>query len=588
MSNQLKKILLGALCVLLVMIGYVYVATDNSVPPKLPEAQSGMTGFTVINGITFVNSEDFNIACDGVYRTATNIAAGDSFSFALSLDRDATVSELLSQIGPGNDAYVVFYFDQKTQNWIEVGSNLFGATVSRVALNQFSSHVVPANTAVLVMTSNPVQKCFKPGQRNFSELEDVSGWSLKYVPKTTLVDNVRMAFEIPQGGVARELDMSSTKFLEKGLYWLFYDYSAEAERLDTQGVAFSQFGNFDSTKAFVTSTAGTSAVMGRFNFAAVDQDIDFMHLRLGTTTEAEFRRAVDSVTIKVTYEGEAQEKFEPVTAMEFKNGAARIDFSSDFGGLVAQGTRVEVEFALNSADANTNLENAIAFGSGDPSDDDFFVTEAKALRPTQVVSSRLAMDTQKLSENDRFETLSFDLPELVTLDGLDYANIDFNLGAGSEITSLKLRVTSDTFDQADQSVEVVAVIDGVETVVGTFDVDNSEIEFSQSLIDSLLANSTSNLFLKLNFDIQRLMPGNAGGVFEPVLVAEVRALDAPVALSLAPVAFNSPSFDLNIGNLTTYGESCGVDATAYLTFKKIDAFVQDLIEYENESSRLCL
>ena len=58
---------------------------------KMPEAQSGMTGFTVINGITFVNSEDFNIACDGVYRTATNIAAGDSFSFALSLDRDATV-----------------------------------------------------------------------------------------------------------------------------------------------------------------------------------------------------------------------------------------------------------------------------------------------------------------------------------------------------------------------------------------------------------------------------------------------------------------------------------------------------------------
>ena len=66
---------------------------------------------------------------------------------------------MLSQIGPGNDAYVVFYFDQKTQNWVEVGSNLFGATVSRVSLDQFSSHVVPANTAVLVMTSNSVQKC---------------------------------------------------------------------------------------------------------------------------------------------------------------------------------------------------------------------------------------------------------------------------------------------------------------------------------------------------------------------------------------------------------------------------------------------
>ena len=264
--------------------------------------------------------------------------------------------------------------------------------------------------------------------------------------------------------------------------------------------------------------------------------------------------------------------------MQFENSAARIEFIEDTADLIEQGTRLDVTYNLKASDVNVSLENAIAFGSGKPRDDDFFVTEAKALRPLDVVSSRLSFESEKLDEGDRFVISTFDLPELAVIDGLEYANVKLNLGAGSEISSLNLEVSSDAFDNANQSVEVIAVVGGVETTVGTLDLDNTSLELSSDLVASVLDSDSKSLFLKLNLDIQRLMPAD----LQPKLVAGVRALEDNVEIDLPLLAFNTPNFDLAIADFTTYGETCKLDASSYLSFNKIDELVQEVIEYENQ------
>ena len=104
-------------------------------------------------------------------------------------------------------------------------------------------------------------------------------------------------------------------------------------------------------------------------------------------------------------------------------------------------------------------------------------------------------------EGDRFVISTFDLPELAVIDGLDYANVKLNLGAGSEISSLTLEVSSDAFDNANQSVEVIAVVGGVETTIGTLDLENTSLELSSDLVASVLDSDSKSLFLKLNLDI---------------------------------------------------------------------------------------
>ena len=522
-------------------------SVNQDVPPKLPNIGgsqfAGSTQVIQINNANGFHSSLIKPVCNGRYKKSLEFASNPLYISAFGVNKTVTVNEFLSKVSPDNQYYVMLLFNQVTQSYVELGSNLFGS-VPRINVEEFDTYKIASNQMVYFFTNKSNEFCFEVDRNSYKPIVDLNGWALVQLYNTQFVPNVRSAYKFND-------QASPEKFIESiyepGFYWFAFDYTDFTEDFGDEAIAVSPFGTFSDKSVYLRNAETQNISLGILDVIS-ENPIDRLEFEVKSQTLEEFLSITKGLQLRIS--GTTFELLLPENLSD--NNLFVVELTQEMQDALLESKQIEILALIEGAETNQTLDFSLVFKSGD------LKSESEDLLNIDVYLSDLSL------------ALADSAPDLGLFNGLkiadlEYANVDFAVDGDVNVEYLKIKVLDDLEIDSANDISLKFKIDS--SVVASHRFTNQEPEFllPTEVVESLLTAGGTTLEILSSVDLYEEQVD-----LDFVLEAKILIADEPLLVELPSLNFEDAKIFVQ-SDYYTYAESCKLDSNIYYTQQELSA-----------------
>ena len=511
----------------------------SDMPPSLPNIGgsqfAGSTQVIQINNTNGFHSSLIKPVCRGRYVKSLELLKSPLYVSAFGVNQASSVSDFLSKVSPDNDHYVMLLFNNITQSYVELGSNMFGS-LPRIGVEEFDTYTIGSNQMVYFFTNSVNKFCFESDNRVFEPIKDVNGWSLVQLYTSQFVPNVRSAYKFNQESKPEKV----TETLYKpGFYWFAFDYSDFSEDFGDEGVAVSPFGSFSDKSIYLRNDQNENVSLGVFDVLSKEM-VDTLSFQVRSQTQEEFLSVVNSIELLINSESFVLAP--PSTLSE--NSLFAIELTQAMQAALMESQQVEIILNLKAVESNQLVDLGVVFESGENKSDLLDLLNVDIyLSDLSVVMADAASDLELING--------------LKVSNLDYANLEFSVDGDVNVEFLTLKLSEESTVDSSNYLAIDFVVDAETIFTHRFTNDAKEISLSSAVIDQILAEGGKTLQLHTNVDLLTEQS-------DLELVLETKIANAEDAIEIAlPQILVADYLQIEQSDYYTFSETCLLDSNIY-------------------------
>jgi hypothetical protein len=514
-------------------------SVNQDIPPSLPSIGgsqfAGSTQVIQINNANGVHSSLIKPACNGRYKKSLEFATSPLYISAFGVNKTVTVNEFLSKVSPDNQHYVMLLFNQVTQSYVELGSNMFGS-LPRISVEEFDTYKIASNQMVYFFTNKSNEFCFESDRNTYKPIVDVNGWALVQLYNTQFVSNVKFAYKFND---QIKPEKFTDNVYEPGFYWFAFDYTDFTEDFGDESIAVSPFGNYSDKSIYLRNAETQNISLGVLDVIS-ENPIDRLEFEVKSQTLEEFLSITQGLQLSIS--GNTFDVSLPDSLSE--TNLFVVELTPQMQNALLESKQIEIFALIQAAETNQTLDFSLVFQFGD------LKSESEDLLNVDVYLSDLSLALADSAAN-------LELINGLKIADLEYANVDFALDGDVDVEYLKIKLLDELEIDSANDISFTFKIDSSVVATHRFTNQESEILLPTEVAKSLLTADGTTLEILSSVDLF-----DEQSDLDFVLEAKILIADEPLLVELPSLTFADAKKFLQF-NYYTFAESCELDSNIY-------------------------